>query len=557
VDVSVSPSVINVCGTAAPGTSTCDLLLYGLSPSKVVASSPPKSGYSPAQLTSAYNLAAAQGNGAGQTVAVVAAYGDSHAQSDLDTYRAEFSLPPCDAGCFTQVGENGGAPPQAGNPKWVLEQSLDTDMVSAICPRCHILLVDANSDADTDLGAADNEAAALGATEINNSFGGPDSPSETATDPDFDHPGVVITASSGDNGRGVQYPADAPGVVAVGGTTLSVANRTARGWNETAWSDAGSGCSTVEPAQAWQQSIAALQAACPDNRATSDVAADADPHSGVAIYDGTTGWEIAGGTSASSPMIAAVFALAGGVAPGVDAAQYLYGHAGNLYDVTSGNNGRCSKTPVLCTAGPGWDGPTGLGTPDGIGAFLATTNGQLDIISSGPLPAAVEGIPYNENLAAAGGSAPYAWSVAAGDLPQGLVLDPGTGAISGTPSIPGTSSFSLAVQDASGTTRTAMASIEVADPQPAITADPTDESVLAGQPVQFSAAATGDPVPSVQWQVSSDDGATFTTIRGAKSSQYSFTSRIIENGYQYRAVFTNDAGSAVTSSATLTVSRSG
>jgi subtilase family serine protease len=243
-------------------------------------------------------------------------------------------------------------------------------MVSAICPNCKIVLVEANDDQSNGLYTAVNTAASM-AGYVSNSWGGSEDPSDTSLDSQyFDHPGVVITASSGDSGYGVSYPAASANVVAVGGTTLSADSGSARGWDESVWGSssggggAGSGCSSYDPKPSWQ-----TDTGC-SNRTVADVAADADPATGVAVYDtsnGNGGWTEVGGTSASSPMIAAVYALAGNA--GNNPAQSLYTNASALNDVTSGANGTCSPDDYLCTGEPGYDGPTGNGTPNGLGAF--------------------------------------------------------------------------------------------------------------------------------------------------------------------------------------------
>ncbi|HCI80947.1 MAG TPA: peptidase S8, partial [Ktedonobacter sp.] len=243
---------------------------------------------------------------------------------------------------------------------------LDLDMVSAICPNCHILLVEASSASLTNLGAAVNEAAKLGATEISNSYGGGESSSDTSYDTTYyNHPGIAITASAGDSGYGAQYPAASQYVTAVGGTSLTKASN-ARGWSETVWSGTGSGCSSYDPKPSWQ-----TDSGC-SHRTVGDVSAVADPNTGVAVYDsyvyqGASGWLVFGGTSVASPIIASVYALAGN-ATSVTYGSYSYSHTSSLNDVTSGSNGSCGGT-YLCTGEPGYDGPTGNGTPNGTGAF--------------------------------------------------------------------------------------------------------------------------------------------------------------------------------------------
>jgi len=229
------------------------------------------------------------------------------------------------------------------------------------------LLVEANAATLPSLGAAENTAAAAKPVSIGNSFGVPEAGAETAYDGDFIHDGIAVTAAAGDNGYGVQYPAASPDVIAVGGTTLTPAHGPGRAWTETAWSGDGSGCSAFEPQPNWQTRVAAIRAECP-GRAVADVAAVADPTTGVAVYDtyGLAGWNVFGGTSVSAQIISALYALAPG-SGGTSAAALYRASPKDFYDLTAGNDGTCGSD--LCTAGVGWDGPTGWGTPDGTAAF--------------------------------------------------------------------------------------------------------------------------------------------------------------------------------------------
>lgn len=325
------------------------------------------SGYGPADLRAAYGLSGS--GGGGQVIAIVDAYDAPTAESDLATYRAHYGLPPCTTanGCFRKVNQAGqqGSYPRADSG-WALEISLDLDMASAICPSCRILLVEASSASLANLGAAVNTAVRLGATVVSNSYGGGEYSGEVNDEQRyFDHPGVVITASAGDSGYGVSFPAASRYVTAVGGTSLRRASN-ARGWTESAWSGSGSGCSAYVAKPGWQR-----DAGC-GRRTVADVSAVADPSTGVAVYDGygyqgRRGWFTLGGTSASAPIVAAVYALAGNAAT-VTYGSYPYGGASALHDVTSGSNGSCAGS-YLCTASPGYDGPTGLGTPSGTLAF--------------------------------------------------------------------------------------------------------------------------------------------------------------------------------------------
>ncbi|MGW4561272.1 hypothetical protein ACWEN3_02335 [Streptomyces sp. NPDC004561] len=333
------------------------------------------SGYGPSDLQSAYNLPSTTA-GSGRTVAIVDAMDDPAAESDLAAYRSQYNLPACTTanGCFRKVNQSGGTTYPTADPGWAGEISLDLDMVSAACPQCHIMLVEASSANTADIGTAENEAVALGAKYVSNSFGGTEDPTETTADVQyFNHPGVAITVSAGDSGYGVQYPASSPYVTAVGGTSLSRAGNT-RGWSESVWSSdstdgTGSGCSADEAKPTWQSDTGCAK------RTVADVSAVADPATGVAVYDtyGASGWDVYGGTSASAPLIAATYALAGTPTASSYPSSYPYGHASALNDVTSGSDGTC-PTSYLCTAGTGYDGPTGLGTPNGTTAFADGAN---------------------------------------------------------------------------------------------------------------------------------------------------------------------------------------
>ncbi|MGI8881407.1 MAG: S53 family peptidase, partial [Jatrophihabitans sp.] len=265
------------------------------------------SGYGPSDLLGAYKLPASGGSGA--TVAIVDAQDDPKAEADLASYRSQYGLPACTTanGCFKKVNQNGQASPlPSADSGWAGEISLDLDMVSAVCPQCHILLVEADQPSMDDLGAAVNTAVSLGAKYVSNSYGGGEDGSENTSDSSyFHHPGVAITASTGDDGNGVSYPASSKYVTAVGGTSLS-RNSSTRGWTESAWSGAGSGCSGSVAKPAFQNGVTT---GC-TKRAEGDVSAVADPNTGVAVYDtyGASGWQVYGGTSASSPIIASVYA---------------------------------------------------------------------------------------------------------------------------------------------------------------------------------------------------------------------------------------------------------
>ena len=352
-----------VCGAAAPGFSRCHAHIRTEADGETVVASATPQGLTPANLQAAYNIP----TGGTGTVAIIDAQDDPNAEADLAVYRAQFGLPACTTanGCFKKVNQNGAASPlPSGDTGWGGEISLDLDMVSAACPGCKIILVEASSASNSDLGTAVNAAAALGANAISNSYGGSESSSDASYDSEYyNHPGIIITASSGDNGYGVEYPAAGEYVLGVGGTSLTTST-SPRGWAEAAWSDGGSGCSAYTSKPSFQKDTGCAK------RTVADVSAIADPNTGVAVYDtyggasaGASGWEVYGGTSAASPLVAAILVAAG---KGSVTNGWPYANAADFYDVTSGSNGSCSSSAkYLCTAGAGYDGPTGLGTPNG------------------------------------------------------------------------------------------------------------------------------------------------------------------------------------------------
>ncbi len=413
------------------------------------------SGYGPSSLQSAYKLPSSSA-GSGQRVYVVDAYNDPNAESDLATYRTQFGLPACTTanGCFQKLNQNGATSPlPAGNTGWAGEISLDLDMVSAVCPNCGITLIEAN-DASDNLFIAVKEATTLGAKYVSLSWGGPESGSESSYDSTYFKPtGVVYTASTGDSGfsAGVIYPATSVDAVAVGGTSLSTSTNS-RGWTESVWSGAGSGCSSDETKPTWQSGISACT-----KRATSDVSAVADPATGVAVYQtyGGSGWAVYGGTSASAPIVASVYALAGAPASTDKPASFPYAHPANLFDVTTGSNGTCSPT-TLCKGGAGWDGPTGLGTPNGTAAFTSGGGGTGNTVTVNNPGSQTGTVGVAKSLQiTASDSGGLALTYSATGLPTGLSINSSTGLISGTPSAAGTFTSTVTAQDstnASGST---------------------------------------------------------------------------------------------------------
>ena len=433
-----------VCPLPRPGRAACFALLrvpvaagtIGAAPfvqNDGATASGPAGGLTPAQLASAYEYAPTEG-GTGQTVAIVDAFDDPKIEADLGTFDGNYELPACTTanGCFQKVSQTGSTTslPKADKTGWSIEIALDVETVHSVCESCKILLVEVSAETFNDLEAGVNEAVALGATEVSNSYGGPE---EAGLQAAYNHPGVVIAASAGDSGYDdwdvvsegheaparPDMPASLPTVVAVGGTSLELNENGTRS-SESAWNDSGrpsheeefkqysatgGGCSTLFTAPTWQQNTPGWgHTVCGTKRLDNDIAAVADPYTGFDIYDsdncGKTcekeglgkGWVTIGGTSLSSPLVTSLYALAGGSAGVSYPAATLYGHLGqsSLYDVTEGGNGYCDgeeasacgepevnellgdidcEGTTACDAAPGFDGPSGVGAPKGLGAF--------------------------------------------------------------------------------------------------------------------------------------------------------------------------------------------
>ncbi|MFC9925896.1 putative Ig domain-containing protein [Streptomyces sp. NPDC127190] len=445
----------HLCATAEPGHASCFAQrrtdIKQRLAAALAAAAP--SGLSPANLHSAYNLPTT--GGSGMTVAIVDAYNDPNAESDLATYRSTYGLSACTKanGCFKQVSQTGSTTSLPTNDSgWAGEEALDIDMVSATCPNCNIILVEANSATDSDLGIAENEAVALGAKVVSNSWGGSESSTQTSEDTQyFKHPGVAITVSSGDSAYGAEYPATSQYVTAVGGTALTTSSNS-RGWSESVWKTSstegtGSGCSAYDAKPSWQTDTGCSK------RMEADVSAVADPATGVAVYDtyGGSGWAVYGGTSASAPIVAGVYALAGTPGSADYPAKYPYQHTGNLYDVTSGNNGSCSPS-YFCTAGTGYDGPTGWGTPNGTAAFTSgSTGGNTVTVTNPGSQSTTTGGSVSLQIKATD-SAGAALTYSATGLPTGLSINSSSGLISGTASTAGTYQVTVTAKDSTGAT---------------------------------------------------------------------------------------------------------
>jgi subtilase family serine protease len=417
----------------------------------------PAGGLTPSDIGTAYGLTTT--GGSGQTVAIVDAFNDPKINADLQTFDTHYGLAACSTsnGCLKVLNQTGGtALPPNDSTGWSVEESLDVEAVHSVCQGCKIILYEATSNSNANLGTAENTAAANTAvTEITNSFGEPEAGTSSTFQSQFNHPGKVITASTGDDGyynfdllssvNQPNIPAAYNTVVSVGGTSLYLGQTAAR-QSETVWNDngpndyweavlfaslgaGGGGCSTLFTAQGWQSSLSVYPStACGTKRLDADVSAVADYLTGFDVYDSYTcasgcvpsaGYYTIGGTSLSSPVVAAIYGLAGG-AHGISyPALTLYGHPNTAYDVTTGGNGfcggggaaqcnscywaSCTTNPNLlgfgvvdcawnasgavaagdraCDALAGYDGPTGVGTPKGLTTFTKT---QPTVTITGP-----------------------------------------------------------------------------------------------------------------------------------------------------------------------------
>jgi Subtilase family len=343
------------CGAASGRYARCFSLIRTDAFAKAF---PNQAGYDPSDLQSAYKLPSAT-EGFGQTVSVVDAYDDQTAESDLQMYRSKFGLSECTIanGCFGKVNQRGHPQPlPQPNSGWAAEISLDLDMVSAICQNCHVLLVEADDSSAANLSTSVDTAARLGANVISTSFGMDESQSKIY-EKHFRHPGHMITASIGDIGFGLSFPGTSPDVTAVGGTTLNRANNR-RGWKETIWSGANPECSAVYAKPIWQHDTGC------SNRASGDVGAVADPNTGVVVvFHGQ--FVVFGGTSVSSPIVAGVYALAGN-SSALHFAEHSYQRLQDLFNVHGAPDDSCG---AACRESRGYNGSTGNGTPNGVGAF--------------------------------------------------------------------------------------------------------------------------------------------------------------------------------------------
>jgi hypothetical protein len=501
------------------------------------ASSPgPAGGLTPEQLATAYGYEPSAG-GAGQTVGIVDAYDDPEIEGDLGTFDARYDLPSCTAAneCLKKVNQSGSTSPLPPTDEtgWSIEISLDVETVHAVCPNCKILLVEADNNGDANLATAVNEAVALGATEVSNGYGGPEDLPEPGLfeQEAYDHPGVPIVVAAGDTGyygwtyvndrkRGPEMPeapASLPSVVAVGGTSLEL-NADGTRASETVWNDngpldeigelnpglgaTGGGCSRLFSAEPWQTGVAGFAATgCGTKRLDVDVSAVGDPLTGFDLYDsykcGTAceftrvdgGWATFGGTSLSTPIIAALYGLAGGTAGMQYPALTLYGHVADSFarfDVTSGGNSICGGVSpcgdpnaafgslvdcngtTACNAAPGFDGPSGVGTPKGLALFkpllptaVITPPGAPTAGSPAVFSAGASSDPYP------GGSlSSYTWNWGDGSAGGGVSPLHSYGAA-------GTYTVTLTVTDNYGLTSSSSTSVSVGAARPSPVGGPS------------------------------------------------------------------------------------
>lgn len=347
-----------VCTTSPqPGMVRCHAIILTDSGGITPLSTGTPQGFGPAAFKAAYKV---RGN-ATTRLAVVVAYDAPTINSDLASFSKAFGLPVMPActsaaqmACFEKLNQRGiGSSYPATNSSWAVEASLDVESAHGMCPGCRISLIEVNSPSMDNLAAGVDAAVANGAKVISNSYGGPESSGEAAYDRHYKKTGVTMVVSSGDSGYGTTYPAASSVVMAVGGTSLKMSG--SRVTSEVAWNGAGSGCSQFEYKPNWQHDKKCVM------RSISDIAADADPGTGAAIYDsyatnGRSGWFTVGGTSLAAPLVAGMLASTGISYQPVN----LYSSGSSIRDIVSGSNGTCGIS-YLCKAGSGYDGPTGLG----------------------------------------------------------------------------------------------------------------------------------------------------------------------------------------------------
>jgi len=389
-----------VCGTVATGHARCFAQVVTDKDGNIFTATPAAiAGYGPAQFHTAYQLPCTPGGPVQaicatptsfgpQTIAIVddgnLTTGGSTVASSLALYDQNFGLPACTAanGCLTVVNQSGATSPLPASEGWDSEIALDVESAHMICQTCKIVLVEASTSSDANLSASNNTAATFNPVAISNSWGNTSS-NDTSLDADYNHPGIAMIASTGDSGavsNGVQWPADNPNMLAVSGTSLNVnSNNT---WaSETVWAGSGGGCNPTYAAPASQLALPNWTSLCGTKRAYGDVAADANPSTGMAIVFGGTWYEY-GGTSLSAPLVAGMIGLVGKVPAGVTASTIPYqsNNASNFRDIVSGND--CDTSgQAHCTAAAGFDTPSGFGTPLGVGGFSPPPAAPTNVVA--------------------------------------------------------------------------------------------------------------------------------------------------------------------------------
>jgi hypothetical protein len=550
----------------------------GIAPSAAAAGGTPPQAGSPAYLQQSYDLSyLSQTAGSAATVAVVDAYDDPDAQADLATYRATYGLPACSSatGCFRQVNEHGAASPlPSADPGWEMEISLDLDSVSALCPNCHILLVEAGSTSLSDMDQAEIAAAAAGATQISNSWSGN---SATPIPGTYTFPGVAVVAATGDSGYdgpgSDAYPAALPGVTAAGGTTLTPSTSaapSARGFSESAWSlsggwGPGSGCDLREAKPSYQTDTGCT------GRSYSDVSADADPSTGLIVYDaGNGGWLLAGGTSLASPLIAAYDAVTGvnGSTP-----QWAYADSALLNDPQTGANGGCAASiAYICNAGDGYDGPTGAGSISGDvvaggpgigGPGIGTGADNTYTQSITPMGATLTGGVYANGL-----TTTYSWqygaSTAYGQQTPATSIGAGAAPVTVSAALTGlaigtTYHYRLVAQNSDGTSYGYDYTLTTNTSQPVNTSAPT----IAGPARlgQSLTATSGVWSPAgtytYRWARSTNGGSSWAGIAGATGPGYTLAAADAGARIEVTVTAANAYGSTAATSAAVGPVQSG
>jgi subtilase family serine protease len=515
-----------------PHMMACTAHRLIVSPNRALASAdlttPLPAGFSPADLQDAYALTAFSATvGSGRTIAIVVAQDGPTAEADLAIYRSTFGLPPCTTanGCFRKVNQ-AGAPSPLPTPDsgWASESNLQLDVISAMCPNCNLLLVEATTATDDDLGTAVNTAAAQpGVAAISNPYGGTEESDNpfantilTACELHYHHPGIAVTASSGDSGYGVEFPASCNYVTAVGGTSLARSSdpSNTRGWSETVWNSnggaPGSGCSAYIAKPSWQTDTGCAM------RTVADVAAVADPSTGLAVYDQGS-WSVFGGTSTSVAVVTGVYGLASPAGAGDLPVSYAYANPSALFDITQGTNvvlgtPSCSGNFLyLCKAGIGYDGPTGFGTPNGVAAFGPPTGNDFSLFDSPASISLLQGTSGNITIATAvtAGSA-QSLTLAISGLPSGATATPSPGAI--------TSGNSATLAIDAGTAAAGIFTLTVTATGTATTHSATLSLTITSPPANdFSIAATPSSLTLVQGQSGSSTIATSIISGNAQS----------------------------------------